>query len=390
MISEAADAKFGQLQAADLGGYEASVRVILGQIMAVSTLPAHYVGVFTDNPASADALRAAEASLTARAEARQATFGRAWEQVAKLMVAVRDGVDPAGVACEGCMGRRGNTIGRPRSRCRRQAVPGRVAAGELRLGQAGIRRRRDRRHPHGPPRRSPRRSRCEPAGATDSYDGVTAVDAVAAFQAQTQATAVAAQSEVASIWAAVIAGQISRELAAPLIAGVINRANAVAVTLGDMFLSLQIEAATGVPTPVTGIAPRDDSPRLLKAVSTILDDIGEDEPPDDGEDEPDGGEEPDDDEALTRFDRLARSEPLETAQQAVHDAMQSQPLVEGWTRQMDDDPCQLCQWWSREGRVWPKAHPFQRHVWCNCQAKIVLAEHIQSTGYTRRLARDGR
>ena len=97
MISESDQAKFGQLAAADLGGYEASVRVLLGQIMAVSTLPAHYVGVFTDNPASADALRAAEASLTARAEARQATFGRAWEQVARLMVAVRDGVDPGGV-----------------------------------------------------------------------------------------------------------------------------------------------------------------------------------------------------------------------------------------------------------------------------------------------------
>lgn len=95
MISESDAAKFGQLAGADLGGYEASVRVILGQIMAVSTLPAHYVGVFTDNPASADALRAAEASLTARAEARQATFGRAWEQVARLMVAVRDGRDPS-------------------------------------------------------------------------------------------------------------------------------------------------------------------------------------------------------------------------------------------------------------------------------------------------------
>lgn len=94
MISENSDAKFGQLPAADLAGYEASVRVILGQIMAVSTLPAHYVGVFTDNPASADALRASESSLTARAEARQQTFGRAWEQVAKLMIAVRDGVDP--------------------------------------------------------------------------------------------------------------------------------------------------------------------------------------------------------------------------------------------------------------------------------------------------------
>ncbi|CAN5754311.1 hypothetical protein BH09ACT7_BH09ACT7_32420 [soil metagenome] len=94
MISENSEAKFGQLAAADLAGYEASVRVLLGQIMAVSTLPAHYVGVFTDNPASADALRAAEASLTARAEARQQTLGRSWEQVAKLMIAVRDGRDP--------------------------------------------------------------------------------------------------------------------------------------------------------------------------------------------------------------------------------------------------------------------------------------------------------
>ncbi len=95
MISENSDAKFGQLAAADLAGYEASVRVILGQVMAVSTLPAHYVGIFTDNPASADAMRAAEASLTARAEARQATFGRPWEQVARLMLAIRDGRDPA-------------------------------------------------------------------------------------------------------------------------------------------------------------------------------------------------------------------------------------------------------------------------------------------------------
>ena len=97
MVSEDPETKFGQLDPADLAGYEAAVRVLLGQIMAVSALPAHYVGVFTDNPASADALRASEASLTARAEARQATFGRSWEQVARLMVAVRDGVDPAAV-----------------------------------------------------------------------------------------------------------------------------------------------------------------------------------------------------------------------------------------------------------------------------------------------------
>lgn len=94
MISENEQAKFGQLESADLAGYETAVNVILSQIMAVSGLPAHYVGVTTANPASADALRAAEASPTARAQARQAAFGRAWEDVARLIVGVRDGVDP--------------------------------------------------------------------------------------------------------------------------------------------------------------------------------------------------------------------------------------------------------------------------------------------------------
>ncbi|WP_078344636.1 phage portal protein [Mycobacteroides chelonae] len=92
MVSENDQAKFGQLEGADLKGYENEVGVLLGQIMAVSALPAHYVGITTANPASADAMRAAEASLTARAEARQLVFGRNWEQVARLMVAVRDGV----------------------------------------------------------------------------------------------------------------------------------------------------------------------------------------------------------------------------------------------------------------------------------------------------------
>lgn len=91
MIAEENEAAFGQLPSADLAAYEGGIRVLLGQIMAVSALPAHYVGIFSDNPSSADAMRAAEASLTARAEAKQALFGRSWEQVARLMVAVRDG-----------------------------------------------------------------------------------------------------------------------------------------------------------------------------------------------------------------------------------------------------------------------------------------------------------
>lgn len=97
MLAEAPDARFGQLEAATLAAYGNAVDVILGQIMAVSSLPPHMLGVTSDNPASADALRASEASLTARAEAKQAAFGRAWESVARLMVAVETGADPATV-----------------------------------------------------------------------------------------------------------------------------------------------------------------------------------------------------------------------------------------------------------------------------------------------------
>lgn len=94
MISESPESKFGSLPAADLASYEAAVRVITSQIMAVSGLPAHYLGVLANQPSSADALRAAEASLTARAEDRQHTFGRSWERVARQMVAVETGQDP--------------------------------------------------------------------------------------------------------------------------------------------------------------------------------------------------------------------------------------------------------------------------------------------------------
>ncbi|MFB1297336.1 phage portal protein [Mycobacterium sp. pW049] len=94
MISEAAESRFGALPAADLRTFESGVRVLISQAMMVSGLPAHYVGLLQDSVTSADALRAAEAALVARAEARQRQFGVGWEQVARLLIAVRDNVDP--------------------------------------------------------------------------------------------------------------------------------------------------------------------------------------------------------------------------------------------------------------------------------------------------------
>lgn len=97
MISEAHETKFGQLAGTDLAGYEAAVNVVMRQISAISGLPEHLLGIGGDNPTSADSIRASEAALTARAEARQGTYGKAWDRVAALMTAVRTGVAPESV-----------------------------------------------------------------------------------------------------------------------------------------------------------------------------------------------------------------------------------------------------------------------------------------------------
>ncbi|MDO5503935.1 MAG: phage portal protein [Actinomycetia bacterium] len=94
MISEDPNTKFGQLDGASLSGYRTVVDIFVQQISAVTGLPGHYLGVSHANPTSAEQTRAAEAALIVKAEARQATFGRAWEQVGRLMLAVTTGLDP--------------------------------------------------------------------------------------------------------------------------------------------------------------------------------------------------------------------------------------------------------------------------------------------------------
>jgi hypothetical protein len=98
--SESPETKFGQFDAARLDGYADAVALVTQQIGALAGLPPHYLGLHGDQPASADAIRSAEASLVARAYARQKTFGAAWADVARLMVAVQSGADPTGLDVE--------------------------------------------------------------------------------------------------------------------------------------------------------------------------------------------------------------------------------------------------------------------------------------------------
>ncbi len=93
-LAESPDAKFGTLAGADLKGYQTAVDIIVQQIMAVTSLPAHMVGITTANPSTAEALRASEVSLSDSAKDRLKVINRPLEWSIRLLVAIAQGVAP--------------------------------------------------------------------------------------------------------------------------------------------------------------------------------------------------------------------------------------------------------------------------------------------------------
>lgn len=85
----------GQFAAGDLAGYVAAITETLRLLGAVTGLAPSMLGLTPDsNPSSADAIRAAEASLACRARDAMVGLGEGWEEVVRLAVTVRDGVEP--------------------------------------------------------------------------------------------------------------------------------------------------------------------------------------------------------------------------------------------------------------------------------------------------------
>lgn len=85
------DAKVGQFSSADLRNFTEVINAYARIVSALSGLPPHFLGLSTDNPASADAIRSAEARLVKRAERRARAFSGAWEQAMRLGMLLIDG-----------------------------------------------------------------------------------------------------------------------------------------------------------------------------------------------------------------------------------------------------------------------------------------------------------
>lgn len=87
--------QIGQFNPSSPTPYLEQVRGLAQMFSAEAAIPSNYLGFTTDNPPSADAIRAMEARLIKRAERRQAVFGRAWREVGAQALLVRDRAIPA-------------------------------------------------------------------------------------------------------------------------------------------------------------------------------------------------------------------------------------------------------------------------------------------------------
>ena len=184
--------------------------------------------------------------------------------------------------------------------------------------------------------------------------------------------ALGARSEkvMVEIYRRYVAGLIDRETAVTILADVLAAANSRAVALADLALAAQLMADVQVPVATAGIVrPVDDASRLAKAASTVLVTAEASDVP----------------EAIVA--RLARSEPFKASQDAFTDAVGKSGITQGWIRGMSPGACQLCRWWWRDGRVWPKQHRMPTHPGCTCTPIPVVRDDIPHTGHTRRLAK---
>lgn len=87
------DVTFGQFTEASLENFIAGIKELTATLAGIAHLPPHYLGINSDNPASADAIRSADASAarTAEGKGKRGSFNGTWRRVARLATDVVDG-----------------------------------------------------------------------------------------------------------------------------------------------------------------------------------------------------------------------------------------------------------------------------------------------------------
>lgn len=140
-------------------------------------------------------------------------------------------------------------------------------------------------------------------------------------------------------------GEISMHEFVEMLVTLIEHSRGVATVEANKVLLNYLLEETPTPFEFTPLIPDRDPESNVNAVNTILED-------DEGQD--------------MRVARLVRGEITDAAHSTYTATLETIPHVTGWKRGLESDACQLCRWWSRNGRVWPKDHRMPRHTGCMC------------------------
>lgn len=165
-------------------------------------------------------------------------------------------------------------------------------------------------------------------------------------------TATVAQ-QVTAAYSSWLAGRLTRDEFVQLVALYIASGNQRAVAVADLALAAALSVELRAVQPVAGVTRPDDVERLQKGAQTLAErsDAGED--------------------VTARLTRLATAEPVGAAAAAWSEGIRRNKNVTGWVRQLDSDPCELCQSWAQDGRVWPSDVTMLHHPGCECTPKPI-------------------
>ena len=174
--------------------------------------------------------------------------------------------------------------------------------------------------------------------------------------------------KVLNIYRLMDAGDVSRFDAIALMATLIGKSQAKAIALAETSLAAELTLAVLEPVPVLVTPIKSDIYAVRNAVITTLG-TAKSTPDIEG-----------------RLERVVRGVTYKAAADAYNHGVSRSKLVSGWVRDLEPDACEMCVWWWRDGRVWPKDHPMPTHTGCTCTPKPVLSEYIEATMKTKAMA----
>ncbi len=178
------------------------------------------------------------------------------------------------------------------------------------------------------------------------------------LRARAGALATATEADVARLWQLRLVAGLSESRFLRFVGLAIVRANVAATSLADLVLTALVIRHLRQPVSPLGLVPTPaqiDVERLSEAARTVLvTDVA-------SIDTAEGLEES----RARRLRRLARAEPLGTAQDSLQRAMAQRELA-GWLRSTGPDPCERCRGWA-DGQVRAPTVAMKRHPGCTCE-----------------------